>query len=115
MEFGPKIQRGWTPIFKGQERAESSVPFIYLHYFAVRKEFQGSKIGTMMLGNFLDRCASVVENVGLFGVALNALTPRAANLYYKYGFRQRNETKHPLMILPSQSLLDLTRSVRGGE
>lgn len=90
------------------------MPFIYLHYFAVRKEFQGSKIGTMMLGDLLDRCASVVENVGVFGVALNALTPRAANLYYKYGFRQRNETKYPLMILPSQTLLDLIRSVRGG-
>lgn len=85
------------------------VPFIYVHYFGVRSEHQNKKIGTMLFGNLLDRCTSVVENVGVFGVALNALTPRAVNLYHNYGFRQRNDTKYPLMILPTQSLLDLTR------
>jgi GNAT superfamily N-acetyltransferase len=83
------------------------VPFIYLHYIAVRVEFQKQKIGTMMLINMLERCYTVTSNVGIFGVALNALTPRAIALYHKYGFRQRNETKYPLMILPSQTLSDL--------
>lgn len=85
------------------------VPFIYVNYFAVRKEFQNQKVGTMLLGNMLSRCGNLVRNVGVFGIALNALTPRVSKLYDRYGFRQRNETKYPLMILPTQSLIDLTQ------
>ncbi|WP_374654310.1 GNAT family N-acetyltransferase [Dongia sp.] len=84
------------------------VPFIYVHYIGVRREFQNQNIGTMLLGNLLERCGMVVRNVGVFGVALNALTPEVAKLYHKYGFRQRDERKYPLMILPSQSLIELT-------
>jgi ribosomal protein S18 acetylase RimI-like enzyme len=83
------------------------VPFIYLHYIAVRQEFQGQKLGTMLLGNMLERSAEVVRAVGIFGIALNALTERASRLYFRYGFRQRDERKYPLMVLPSKSLLDL--------
>lgn len=85
------------------------VPFIYVNYFAVRSEFQNKKVGTMLLGNMLSRCGNLVRNVGVFGIALNALTPRVIKLYHKYGFRQRSETKFPLMILPTQSLIDLTQ------
>lgn len=86
------------------------VPFICVNYFAVRREFQNNKIGTMLLGNMLSRCGYIVRNVGVFGIALNALTPRVLKLYNKYGFRQRSETKYPLMILPTQSLIDLTHA-----
>ena len=85
------------------------VPFIYLYYFAVRQEFQNRKVGTMLLGDMLSRCGFLVRNVGVFGMALNALTERALKLYAKYGFSQYNETKYPLMILPTQSLVQLTQ------
>jgi GNAT superfamily N-acetyltransferase len=85
------------------------VPFIYVYYIAVRQEFQNKKIGTMLLGNMLSRCGHVVRNVGVFGIALNALTPRVCLLYERYGFRQRNEMQYPLMILPTQSLIELTK------
>jgi GNAT superfamily N-acetyltransferase len=90
------------------------VPFIYVYYFAVRQEFQNQKIGTMLLGNMLSRCGHVVRNVGVFGIALNALTSRVLALYGRYGFRQYNETKYPLMILPTQSLIELTRGEHPG-
>jgi ribosomal protein S18 acetylase RimI-like enzyme len=83
------------------------VPFIYINYLAVRRDYQNQKIGTVLLINALTRCEAVVRNVGIYGVALNALTPRAAALYDRYGFRQYSESKFPLMILPSQSLIEL--------
>ena len=84
------------------------VPFIYLNYLAVRSEYQNRRIGTLLLLNALDRCALTVKNIGIYGVALHALTDRAAGLYDRYGFREHKPSgKFPFMILPSQSLIDL--------
>jgi ribosomal protein S18 acetylase RimI-like enzyme len=85
----------------------SYIPFIYLNYLAVQSEFQNQKLGTLMLIDALKRCESVARNVGLYGVALNALSDRAAGLYDRYGFRAYSQTKFPLMVLPIQSLFDL--------
>jgi len=86
------------------------VPFLYINYLAVRKDWQNQKIGTLLLIDALTRCERVVRDVGVYGVALNALTERAARLYEKYGFRPYGETKYPLMILPARSLIELFAS-----
>lgn len=88
----------------------SFVPFIYLSYLAVRKHLQNQRIGTLLLGHALSRCAQVVREVGgVYGVALHALTDRATGLYDRYGFREYGQrTRYPFMILPAQSLIDLT-------
>jgi ribosomal protein S18 acetylase RimI-like enzyme len=84
------------------------VPFLYIDYLAVRKEFQEEQVGTMLLMNALTRCEQIVRNVGVFGLALNALTERSARLYERYGFRAYDErARYPLMILAAQSLIDL--------
>lgn len=84
------------------------VPFIYLNYLAVRSEYQNNKIGTMLLINALERCAHAIKNIGIYGVALNALTDRVTGLYEKYGFREYGgRKKYPFMVLPAQSLIDL--------
>jgi hypothetical protein len=75
----------------------------------VRLHHQSQKIGTLLLGDALFRCAQVVKNVGVYGIALHALTTRAADLYDKYGFRAYGKSKYPFMILPVQTLIDLTR------
>src|SRR5216683_1701904 len=81
------------------------VPFIYLNYLAVRKDYQNQRIGTLLLMHALSRCEQVVRNVGgVYGVALHALTDRAAGLYDGYGFREYSRSKYPFMILPAQSL-----------
>jgi len=89
----------------GDER--SYIPFLYLNYLAVRRDFQGRKLGTLLLMNALTRCELVARNVGVYGVALNALNDRAAALYDRYGFRAYDKAKFPFMILPIQSLFDL--------
>lgn len=84
------------------------VPFIYLNYLAVRSEYQGKKIGTILLLNALDRCAHAIKNIGIYGVALHALSDRTAGLYDRYGFREYGgRSKFPFMVLPAQSLIDL--------
>lgn len=64
-----------------------------------------------LLGHCLRRCAQTVSEVGgVYGVALHALTTRAADLYDSYGFREYGRrTRYPFMILPAQSLLDLVQ------
>jgi len=100
-----------TDIVRATE-GRSFVPFIYLHYFGVRAGFQNQTIGTGLLGHFLTRCIYIVSHVGVFGAALNALTPRAERLYSRYGFACRTGSARPLMILPTQSLLDLANPPR---
>lgn len=87
----------------------SYLPFIYLNYLGVRTELQNNKIGSLMLVDALKRAAIVGENVGVFGVALNALNDRVAGMYDRYGFRAHGDRKQPLMILPMQSVFDLFR------
>lgn len=84
------------------------VPFIYLNYLAVRTEYQNNKVGTVLLLNALERAANTIRNIGVYGVALNALNDRAAGLYDRYGFRALDEQhRYPFMILPARSVLDL--------
>jgi len=94
---------------RASDDVRSFVPFIYLNYLAVLEGWRRKKIGTVLLLNALERCAIVMRNIGAYGVALNALNDDAAALYDRYGFRSKNEGrhKHPLMVLPAQSVLDL--------
>src|SRR5262245_59099899 len=39
--------KGMDPDIQRAGEGRNFVPFIYLHYLAVRKDFQGAKIGTM--------------------------------------------------------------------
>jgi GNAT superfamily N-acetyltransferase len=93
-----------------QDRA--FLPFLYLNHIAVVKEWQGGGLGTGLLINALGRCELVARNVGLYGVALHALSDRVAGLYDRYGFRAVGREKHPFMVLPVQSLFDLFESAK---
>jgi GNAT superfamily N-acetyltransferase len=87
--------------------ALGEIPFMYINYLAVQTDKQGGGIGEKLLTHALDGCMVVAQNVGGFGVALHALTERAENLYYRYGFRSVDGKKYPFMILPIKALLDL--------
>jgi ribosomal protein S18 acetylase RimI-like enzyme len=94
---------------RASDDVRNFVPFIYLNYLAVRLGFRRQKIGTMLLLNALERCAIAMRQIGAYGVALNALTEGSFKLYEKYGFRSQNpeRQRHPLMVLPAQSIIDL--------
>jgi GNAT superfamily N-acetyltransferase len=85
--------------------ANGHIVFIYLRYIGVASELQCHGIGSIMLGHALRRCAQIAKLAGSYGVSLNALTKRAENLYYRYGFRAVDAKRFPFMILPISTLL----------
>jgi GNAT superfamily N-acetyltransferase len=91
---------------------EAYIPFVYLRYLGVRRQFQRQKVGTMLLMNFLQRCSQVVVDIGgVYGAAVHALTDQAASLYDNLGFREYRPggSTRPFMILPVRALADLAR------
>ena len=89
------------------------IPFIYLDYIAVRSECQDQKMGTGLMISALRRCANVVRNVAIYGVALNSLNDRTTAFYARlnFGIRDRPGMQHPLMVLPVMTLLDAEKIV----
>lgn len=86
----------------------SYIPFIYIDYLGVIKDLQEKGIGTILLLNAIQRCSHTIKNIGVFGIALNAINERAAGLYDRYGFCEYGGRKnYPFMVLPAQSVLDL--------
>ena len=92
-----------------------TIPFVYIDYLAVEKDFQNKKLGTRLFFNALARCEIVAQNVGYCGVALHSLTARTTKLYAGYGFKERGKSRYleyPLMVLPVQTLLIDMRAMR---
>ena len=107
VEYQEKLEYLDEEILRANE-SYKFVPFIYINYLAVQSEYQNNKIGTILLMNALQKCAHTITNIGIYGVALHAISDRVAGLYDRYGFRQCGKSsKFPFMILPAQSVLDL--------
>lgn len=86
------------------------MPLVYLHYLAVRKDLQRNGIGSILLGNFLDRCVDVMKNIGIYGVGLHALNVRLAEMYSRFRFHPVDENANrPFMVLPVQALIELDK------
>jgi ribosomal protein S18 acetylase RimI-like enzyme len=94
----------------GHYATKTHFPAIYIHSLAVLERYQSCGLGTVLLMNALERAYLVSENVAVFGVALRSLNDRTTKLYERYGFRKREESQNPLMILPMLSLRDLFES-----
>lgn len=93
--------------FKRDDDFRPYIPFIYLSYIGVQREYQCQKIGTILMMDCLTKCERVARITGTYGVSLNALTDRLRKGYEKYGFRQFGDTRFPFMVLPTQALFDL--------
>jgi GNAT superfamily N-acetyltransferase len=90
--------------------ALGNIPFLYLNYLAVSEDDQNRGVGSMMLGHALDNCAVAARIIGSYGVGLHALTNRAGELYYRYGFRAVDPNiRYPFMILSIKALFDLQK------
>lgn len=61
------------------------VPAALLSRLAVDKEFQGQKIGAMVLTHALKKCHQAAQEVAAFAVVVDA-KPEAVDFYTKHGF-----------------------------
>ncbi len=68
---------------------------------------QRNGIGRILLMNALKRAFIVSRDLPFYGVALRSLNDRTTEFYKKMGFAQRENTGHPLMILPIWTIRDL--------
>ena len=93
---------------RASDDTRTFVPFIYINYIGVLDGWHNNGIGTMLLLNALERAAVVIRNIGAYGVAIHPLNERSARLYYRYGFRERNDRDdRPLMVLPARAVLEI--------
>jgi GNAT superfamily N-acetyltransferase len=61
-------------------------PALQVHYVAVRREFQGQGIGTIVMGRIVGIFRDAAESLGVPVMTLVALNTRAAALYKRMGF-----------------------------
>jgi GNAT superfamily N-acetyltransferase len=86
---------------------EGFAPFVYIDRLAVMRMQQRNGIGRILLMNALKRAFIVSRDLPFYGVALRSLNDRTTEFYKKMGFAQRENTGHPLMILPIWTIRDL--------
>ena len=75
------------------------IPMARIGRLAVDKSAQNQGLGKHLLMDALYRCVALAENIGIFGVLVDAKHDQAKQFYSKYGFC--NLTHSPLtLILP---------------
>lgn len=91
-------------------QSRNYIPFVYLHQIGVKKDMQNRGIGTALMMHAIARAAFAANNIGVFGMALNALNDRSAGFYDNLGFKAYDEkARFPFMVLPAQTLVKLDR------
>jgi len=71
------------------------VPVIHLGRLAVDKDFQGQRVGKVLLADALRRAVKIAEELGVYAVEVYALTETAKEFYTKFGFSAlRDERLH---------------------
>lgn len=80
------------------------IPIIRIGRLAVDQNAQGQAIGSYLLMDALYRCACHSEEIGIFGVVVDAKNEKSKNFYTKYGFETL--TNSPLtLIIPIRDVI----------
>lgn len=74
------------------------IPIIRIGRLAVDKIFQGKGMGEYLLMDSLYRAVLCSEEIGVFGVVVDAKHDKAKNFYQKYGFETLQNA--PLTLIP---------------
>jgi ribosomal protein S18 acetylase RimI-like enzyme len=86
------------------------LPVIKIAKLAIDKQFQGQKLGELLLIDIFKRCIKVSQNIGVVGFLVDATNERAKKFYIKHGFSPLVTT--PLsLFLPMKNILDLDFNV----
>lgn len=81
------------------KRLPRRVPGLRLGRLAVDRSVQGQGLGELLLVNAIERSRTVLEQVGVFALFVDAKDNRAAAFYRKYGFRPL-PAQTPTLVLP---------------
>ncbi|EIJ41864.1 acetyltransferase [Beggiatoa alba B18LD] len=76
-----------------------AIPIAYLTRLAVDYREQGKDLGAFLLINALERCLKISQEVGLFGVVVDAKNDTAKSFYSQYGFEPLSSNELSLILL----------------
>jgi len=74
------------------------IPFLLLGRLAVDKAFQGQGYGDALIIDAFHRTRSLAEQVGIFGMVVDAKDEKAASFYEGFGFRRLSATQRRLAL-----------------
>ena len=78
------------------------LPVIRIGKLAVDKQFQGQRLGELLLVDIFKRGIRISQDIGVVGFLVDAINERAKQFYLKYGFS-------PLVNSPLSLFLPMTR------
>lgn len=81
---------------KGLPRLD--VPVVLLGRLAVDRTLQGQGLGSLLLVDALRRSLQISEQVGIWGVEVDAIDESAKSFYLKFGFRSLRDDPHHLLM-----------------
>jgi len=111
------------------EKAEAKyndrmVPMIYIGALARDRELSNPGFGQALLTDAFERCLTVRENVGVYGISLHAANDRVAEIYKSYGFRGFEDGQHqkdndgnemPAMFIPLADVAEAFKQADSAE
>lgn len=92
-------------IQKKLPKAYKSIPTTLLGRLAVDEQYQGQKIGKILLIDALKRCYEISKIIGSFAVVVDPIDSNAEAFYQKYGFINLPDSKK--MFLPIKTIEQL--------
>jgi hypothetical protein len=89
---------------------QKGVPFVYVDWVACLRSLRGTKLGTFMLMDAINRIARISNDLPVYGVCLRSLNRKTTERYAEFGFvyaKGEEDETAPLMILPIWTIRDL--------
>jgi GNAT superfamily N-acetyltransferase len=74
------------------------VPIVLVGRLAVDRRFQGQGIGGLLLVDALRRAQRAADELGIYAVAVEALSDRARSFYERFGFRALTDDRLHLYL-----------------
>ena len=87
-----------------RKRLPRRIPGVRLGRFAVDREYQGKRLGELMLVDALTRAQRIYTEAGGIGLFVDALDEKAAGYYLNFGFAA--SPSNPLLLFLSATVTD---------
>lgn len=101
------IELTQLPVELAQRLPKHPIPAALIGRLACATACQGQGIGKMLLMDAIKRTLSVSEQIGIYAMAVDALSPQAEAFYRQYGFQMLAQEQRrlflPLQKFPAQT------------
>ncbi len=87
------------PVDLSRKLPHHPVPALLLGRLAVRKQSQGSGLGTLLLADAVKRTLAVADEVGIYALLVDAIDDEAEQFYKRFGFKPLEQDKRRLFLV----------------